>query len=270
MVKALKINSLLFFLLMSFVGVGQEITVFYKEKRKSDYQKLRHSQYRIKAIGGEELSTLMQEKAKEHEKEFSLFKYISVLRIKGQKSIHYPQKKIWDDTINSSIAYGEKGKTVISREVAQRDHTITFMDLDAKLKVSTEHAYGKDFLVEEKLVSQKWIFKNEKKTIGRYSCKKAVLENPNEAHEYITSRDTELYQKLIEVWYTEDIPIKSGPIGFWGLPGLILEIKNGSTHILLDKVVFDLDGFIVKPPSVGEKVTRDHIDDLPMLQFMEN
>lgn len=58
----------------------------------------------------------------------------------------------------------------------------------------------------------KWAFINEFKTISNYKCQKATFNN---------SKGEE-----VVVWFTEEIPISSGPLYLSGLPGLILEYYN--------------------------------------------
>jgi GLPGLI family protein len=41
----------------------------------------------------------------------------------------------------------------------------------------------------------------------------------------------ELPKVTITAWYTPEIPVSQGPEGYWGLPGLILEVNDGKTTI---------------------------------------
>ncbi len=247
---------------------AQEITVFYKEMRKADYHSLRSSEWEVEHYVEKEVRDLVRDKAKTHEKELSLFEYISVLRINGDTSIHYPQNEITNDTINNSIKYGENGETFISREVSKKDYAITYMNINAKEKTSTDRYSGKDYLVSEKLQEYDWEITNEKKVIGKYRCQKAILKHEHDDSEIQVDEHEHIH--LTEAWFTKDIQSSHGPIGYWGLPGLILEIREGSTYILLDKVVFDIGSFKVEPPTKGKRVSREGFKRLPILEFMEN
>lgn len=61
----------------------------------------------------------------------------------------------------------------------------------------------------------KWNFFNEIKKIQGYTCKKAVGK---------------YHDKIITVWYTEEIPIPEGPYTFKNLPGLVLEAYDSKEH----------------------------------------
>ena len=61
----------------------------------------------------------------------------------------------------------------------------------------------------------------------------------------------------ITAWYTPEIPVNQGPEGYWGLPGLILEVNDGKTTILCSKVVLNAkDKVEIKAPTNGKEVTQ--------------
>ena len=51
----------------------------------------------------------------------------------------------------------------------------------------------------------------------------------------------ELEMSDIVAWYSPQIPISQGPLEYWGLPGLILEVNVGNTTILCSKIVMNPD-----------------------------
>lgn len=65
----------------------------------------------------------------------------------------------------------------------------------------------------------KWALRDEFKTINGYKCQKATAVNKSGEN--------------IIVWFTEDIPISSGPAFLAGLPGLILEYYNPTDKRLI-------------------------------------
>jgi GLPGLI family protein len=49
-----------------------------------------------------------------------------------------------------------------------------------------------------------------------------------------------------------EIPVSQGPEGYWGLPGLILEVNDGKTVLLCSKVVLNPKVKAeIKAPSKG-------------------
>ncbi|WP_298546385.1 GLPGLI family protein [uncultured Aquimarina sp.] len=252
----MKIKLLCIVFLISFSGKSQEMTVHYKEKRKSIYEWV-NSFVSEKRLTKEE-KEFINEKAENYRKKFSIYEYISVLKIDGSKSIHYSEEEISDIDINNDISYGENGKVFTVRQTWRRDKPITtYMDLDANKKVSTDFISDKNYIISESLVPMNWKIMEETKVINGYTCTKAILINTNEKYE---SQD----QKIV-VWYTKDIVSTVGPLGYWGLPGLIIMIVEDRATIVMDSISYTLDGFEVKPPTEGKKVTRE---DLPSRGFM--
>lgn len=70
-----------------------------------------------------------------------------------------------------------------------------------------EEIFKKDFYSDGDIKDIEWEITNEEKVISGMKCKKAV------------SKKKEFY---ITVWFTEDIPVSSGPANFFGLPGLVV------------------------------------------------
>ncbi|WP_438712837.1 GLPGLI family protein [Aquimarina muelleri] len=69
-----------------------------------------------------------------------------------------------------------------------------------------ESRFGQTFIVKSEEI--KWELINETKKIGKYNCYKAK------------------YKEII-AWYAPEIPLQFGPVGFGGLPGLIIHLEYG-------------------------------------------
>ncbi len=141
---------------------------------------------------------------------------------------------------------------------------------------------GKNFLVKDSLTIYDWKMKQETKMIGEYMCFKAttVVERPmrrefqfgrrNNSEEDREEREKkekeqENMKELITVvaWYTLDIPVNNGPGDYWGLPGLILELKDDNTQILCTKIVMNpKEKTELKEPTKGKVVTQQEYDEI--------
>jgi GLPGLI family protein len=75
-----------------------------------------------------------------------------------------------------------------------------------------------NYLVSRKL-NKDWKLVNETKLIDKYTCYKAttieVVQNPKGN-----------FEKDIIAWYCPELPFSFGPLGYGGLPGLILELQT--------------------------------------------
>ncbi len=86
------------------------------------------------------------------------------------------------------------------------------------------------YIIEEPLPDLDWKILEGKKQIGQFFCRQATVS--------FRGRD-------YEAWFTLDIPVSTGPWKFWGLPGLILEIKSLDQRIAFKvryvKIPYDID-----------------------------
>lgn len=160
--------------------------------------------------------------------------------------------------------------------------------------------YGKKFLIKDKLQELEWVMGSEKKKIGNYMCFKAVSVLPQSELEWwsfswdklrVKEKKTDSIEKesninkpnyidktihmtQIEAWYSPQIPISQGPLEYWGLPGLILEISVGDTTILCSKVIINpKEKTKIEALSKGEVVSKKEYQNIilnKMKEFRDN
>lgn len=163
--------------------------------------------------------------------------------------------------------------------------TKLYKDIKNKTFVEEKDFFSKEFLIADSLKTEKWEFVNETKTIGNYTCYKAQLTIPvneeqlkkyREAKEKVTSSENTFMMmaepkgKIIEAWYTLDIPVSNGPAEYWGLPGLILEIHTDKISYLCNKIVLNpKNKVVIKKPTKGKKVTQTEFKDIVSKKLSE-
>lgn len=125
------------------------------------------------------------------------------------------------------------GETIILNS-KQNNMIFSEIIINNKEKILTERMYENIFLkkhyaIKEDFPTMKWKILDEEKKINNYLCKKAQ----------ITFRG-----RFYTAWYTEKIPISSGPWKFNGLPGLILSIsdKEGIYKWELKSIIYPYKG----------------------------
>lgn len=154
---------------------------------------------------------------------------------------------------------------------------------------------GKEFLVKDSLASLNWKMEAETRVIGGYTCYKATAvkgasktdfrnfrpkkeeEPKKEADKPADEKKTnfmdavELPKEItITAWYTPEIPVNQGPEGYWGLPGLILEVNDGKTIILCSKVVLNpKEKAEIKAATKGKVVSQKEYDETVMKKMEE-
>lgn len=102
----------------------------------------------------------------------------------------------------------------------------------------------KKYIVEDSLRQLPWKLTEDTTTIKGYHCKKAVAINKQGDN--------------ITAWYTEEMPVPSGPEQFGGLPGLILQMDIGDGFIVFTAVDIQpgTGNQVVKIPTGGKKISQ--------------
>lgn len=136
------------------------------------------------------------------------------------------------------------GNTV--RMVIRVPQNETYRNYETQKSVELRELAGQKFLIEDTLRRMPWKLAGETKKIQGYECMKATMTN-------------KVNNQPIVAWFTEAIPVPSGPAGFGGLPGLILEVdvNDGDMLYTLTKAEFKkLAATDIKLPSGGKKITE--------------
>ncbi|MCC9074434.1 GLPGLI family protein [Flavobacterium sp. F-65] len=158
--------------------------------------------------------------------------------------------------------------------VQNSGETKNYKNIKEKIEISEEDIFGKEFLVTDSLQTLNWQMGTETKKIGAYTCYKATAIIPasnkkteNNEDRKKEDKNTNLQfgvsneaskDKLITAWYTPEIPIGHGPASYWGLPGLILEVNDGTTIMLCSKIVLNpKEKKAIKKPTKGKQITKD-------------
>lgn len=136
------------------------------------------------------------------------------------------------------------GNTV--RMVIRVPQNEIYRNFDEKKSVELRELAGQKFLIQDELRSIPWKLSGETKKVNGYDCMQATYANPER-------------KQNVVAWFTDAIPVPSGPAGYGGLPGLILELdmNEGETIYTAANLNFKkLENSDLKQPSAGKKVTE--------------
>ena len=148
-----------------------------------------------------------------------------------------------------------------------------YKNVKSNTQLQEQEFYGKKFLVNDVLQNIDWKLESDTKNIGNYTCFKATASIPTDQLTWYSfswdnlkeADDTEtdstqpkdVKMTLVEAWYTPQVPVRHGPLEYWGLPGLILEVSADNTTMLCSKLVLNPDEVIeIEAPSKGKEVTK--------------
>lgn len=110
-------------------------------------------------------------------------------------------------------------------------------------------AFGETFLLSNFLNSLDWKITKDTMTIGGFLCRKANAVK-------IDKRKTKTFTKPITAWFTTEIPLSYGPIGYNGLPGLILDLDIQNEVRFYAKTINLKKKYKISEPTKGIKMTE--------------
>jgi GLPGLI family protein len=129
-------------------------------------------------------------------------------------------------------------------KMAEPDNKV-FTDLSKGLQIEQKEFMSRLFLIESALEKGAWKITGSQKRILEYPCQEAITEEDD---------------KVVRVWFTPNIAIPAGPVGYGNLPGLVLgvDIDEGEHIILATSIELKpVDKALLKKPGKGKKVTQE-------------
>jgi len=127
-------------------------------------------------------------------------KYKSILTFGSQKALYTPLEN--QDAPKNDFFGGEATMGQINT---------VYMDLNAGILIDQKKVFEETFLVKDSLRNTHWKITSETREIAGFTCRRAnalILDS--------------IY---VVAFYTDQIPVSSGPELFSGLPGMILEVS---------------------------------------------
>ena len=169
------------------------------------------------------------------------------------------QESSWAEVEMLSVnAKGRKAKA----GWAEATDKLLYKNLADQTYALETEVFDKKFLVSGTLELPQWELTDETKKIGTYKVQKAIYRVEEKV---LAFGKDEMVTKSseVEAWFTMDIPISSGPSYYWGLPGLILEVKNGATSYICERISLNTGAeLVINKPTKGEKVSNEELEEI--------
>lgn len=241
--------------------------------------------FKVRMEGNKNINPDMQKMMEERMKK--MFEKTFILNFDKSASIYKEEEKL------DATPQGGGGMRMMSSMTGGGG--TFYKNVKDKAYVVDKEFMGKEFLVKDSLANLNWKMEAETRVIGGYTCYKATavkaasktdFRNFRPKREEETKKETdkpaeekktnfmdavEMPKEItITAWYTPEIPVNQGPEGYWGLPGLILEVNDGKTIILCSKVVLNpKDKVEIKAVTKGKVVTQKEYDETVIKKMEE-
>jgi len=115
-------------------------------------------------------------------------------------------------------------------------------------KLIESRPFSGDVIVFEETIDYNWKTTNERRVISGYTCYKATLKI-----------EDSLYPngKSIVAWFCPELSIPFGPKGYFGLPGLILELSLNNLTFSVKNIEYVSHEVDVRISKKGIKMSRE-------------
>lgn len=146
---------------------------------------------------------------------------------------------------NFLINEGSSNETYYNIALAMLRYGIYYQNVKEDICIKSVEISGQMLRIQDNLFKD-WIIKDNYKKIGKFNCQKAVFNCEN-------------CKMKTEVWFTQNLSFPFGPLGYGGLPGLIIEIDFDLYKISLVKLETKKIDSIIKPAE-GKLMTVDEYE----------
>lgn len=243
----------LFVLAASIISYAQEFSgkAIYKTSRKSNFKIGNDSK-----MTDQQKEELMQRFQKMNQKTYILKfdKYTSTY--KQDVKLKAPKPQAGNQRL-VVMSFGGSG-----------DGSVYYKNVKENRYANQTEIMSKRFLVKDSLPIYKWEMSSETKNIGNYTCYKASFteEVENIKMSFINGESKEEKETKVvttTAWYTPQIPVSNGPKDYQGLPGLILEINDGTTTMVCTEIVLNPSETLkINEPEKGKVVNQEEFDKI--------
>lgn len=121
-----------------------------------------------------------------------------------------------------------------------------FIDTSCDSIVAQKFIVDKQFLIKDKYTPCEWTLTEEKNVINGKECIKATAAG----------------NIPVTAWFTTEIPLGVGPMGYLGLPGLIIQLDTPTYSYVLQQMVELEECPSIEIPTEGKVVTQAEFDKL--------
>lgn len=151
---------------------------------------------------------------------------------------------------------------------------LLYKNMKDKRFTNQNESFSKLFLIKDTLQNHEWTLESETKNIGEYTCFKATMKREIEDVQSgisvngdkdlsTANQEPKLKEITVTAWYAPQIPVSAGPGNYHGLPGLILEVNDGTETVICSKIVINpKNAAAIVEPNKGKELTQKAYDEI--------
>lgn len=130
-------------------------------------------------------------------------------------------------------------------------NNLYYHNRDSLYVLQSNTTLGKTFLIKNELPH--WIITKETKRIDGILCLKAYS---------IIKSDAGNTKPSAIAWFSPSIPVNYGPLQYFGLPGLIIELQFSKMTLIAEKINLNKKKVIIEKPKEAPIVTPEEFMDI--------
>lgn len=178
----------------------------------------------------------------------------STLLVRDNDAIYFEEIELSSDLTDD---HAFEIRRIISNEGYQN------IMYNVKTKKVTKHKFslGTNFCVDMDFADQKWNITEESKMIDKYKCYKATLKKQ------VLSKDGGTVLKDITAYFSPELPLSLGPLGYCGLPGLILELIDHSKNVRMVSLAY-VNNKKAHYPTINSKCEQSFTNELELDNYL--
>lgn len=149
-------------------------------------------------------------------------------------------RKIYSLTASNGVYLFKKEPESIDKMPLMVDRLNIYVNLNDSSKVTQSKYAEKLYVVKGKAAKLDWDIDGRAETILGRTCYKATLRQDS----------------TVTAWFTTDVPMACGPLGYYGLPGLVVRMTTPVYTLDLESIA-EADNVVLKEPEEGIAVTEE-------------
>lgn len=163
-----------------------------------------------------------------------------ILKFKSAESLFFLEEKMENDLNRNSALAKRIGGT--SGQY--------YIDINNQTFLQQTEIFSQKFLVM--LDEKDYSITKESKNIQGYKCFKAIFKKIEKA----PNENLKDIESIVEVWFAPELSFPFGPLDYYNLPGLILEVKTNNIILRAKKISLKKNNFDIERPCDGQELTE--------------